>query len=201
MPATNPQVKGPPKGTPKGRGLMGIPTWGWIAAVAIGLAIAYIFAKKSGAASQDAGSESGPNPLGGSDSGAGGGVVAPPPPATYTAPPDSTGQSGTDQPHSTPADIIDTLTDPGTTQPPPSTMATTVFGTPIDLAVADSTFPNAGFATSPYIAPSGNVVTGPGGPVIDLDQAVSYITAPISNPPSLTNTSTVNVLPHGQVVD
>lgn len=196
MPAPNPA---PTKAPPKGKGPMGIPVWGWIVAVVIGLGIAYIFAKKTGAASQDTGTtESGPNPLGGSDSGSGGGVVAPPPPG-YTAPPPPETSPGTTSPGSS---VIDTLTDPGNTNPPPSTTATTVFGNPVDLAVADSTFPNAGFATSAYVNESGNAVVGPGGPVIDLDQAVSTITAPISNPPDVSNTlAPPNVLGPGAVID
>lgn len=200
MPEIKPQVKTPPKGQGiKGKGPMGIPIWGWIAAIVIGLAIAYIFAKKSGAASQDTGSESGPNPLGGSDSGMGGGVVAPPSPNT----------------------IIQVLTDPGSTKPPPggnggggggdgggggnggttTAPAQTVFGANVDLLTPDSTFPNAGFATSPYVSETGYAVTGPGGPVIDLDQAISTFTAAIENPPSVENSSLVNTISRGAVID
>lgn len=201
MPATNPAQKPP---TPKGKGPMGIPVWGWIAAVVIGLAIAYVFAKKTGAASQDTGSGSDSNPLGSSDSGTGGGVVAPPPPV-YTAPPSGLGsEGGGDQSGlgSTGQDIVDTITDPGNTNPPPSTTATDIWGNPVNLSAADSVFPNAGFATSPYVAPSGNVVTGPGGPVIDLDTATSMIAAPINNPSDFMNSiGPPNILGPGAAID
>ncbi len=199
MPDPNPQVQKPtpkPGQGIKGKGPMGIPIWGWIAAVVIGLGIAYVFAKKTGAASQDTGSTESDSIPSGADSGMGGGVVAPPPPAT--SPPlggsDSGDQSGLGSAGIN--DVITTITDPGnTTNTNPVLGPTDVFGNPVNLLTADSTFPNAGFETSPYIAPSGNVVRGPGGPVVDIDQAVSSVIQPITTP------QTTTILPHGQVVD
>lgn len=188
----------------------GVPIWGWVAAGIAGLVIAYMITRKSGAASQDAGTESGANPLGLSDSGVGGGVVAPPPPANSPPPGGSSGgqsglgsegggDSGGDSGGSsgggttTTNDLISTLTDP----------AQTVFGQTVDLAAADSTLANAQFQTSPYIAPSGNVVVGPGGPVIDYGD----VAPPVSTTPVITNSSdwlnppNPNILSSGAVMD
>lgn len=196
-PPANPKAKSP-KGKP-----LGIPMWGWVAAIAGGLVLAYFIARKSRSSTspEESGTagQSGSSPLGANDSGAGGGVVAPPPPdimdlleklkalgiigGTTVGPPGPPGPPGPAGPPG-----------PGNgggggggTQPPPTN----------PLEIADSFFPNAGFATSPYVAPSGFTVTGPGGPVIDLDTPISTISQIIAPPPS----SNPNVLPHGNVVD
>lgn len=75
-PGANPKVKGKP---------LGIPKWGWVAGIAVGLLIAYVAVKKSGsiASASDSGqspASSSGSPLAGNDSGTGGGVVASPPP-------------------------------------------------------------------------------------------------------------------------
>jgi len=191
MPAPNAK---PP--TPK-KAPGGIPIWGWVAAGIAGLVIAYMITRKSGAASQDAGTESGANPLGLSDSVTGGGVVAPPPPGTSPPPggSDTTGQTGT-----TIQDVITTITDPGntTTTTNPVIGPTDVFGNPVNLTAADSSFPNAGFETSPYVAPSGNVVVGPGGPVIDIGEPAPYnSTIPVYS----YTAPNPNVLSPGAVID
>lgn len=60
---------------------LGIPTWGWVAAIAIGLVVGFVIYKKSGTASADTGTAgSSPFPLGDqSGNSGGGGVVASPP--------------------------------------------------------------------------------------------------------------------------
>lgn len=81
----------PPAGKPapktKGKPL-GIPTWGWIAAIAIGLVVGYVVLKKSGsstaATTADQSSGSSPSPLGDQTGAGGGGIVAVPPPPSIT---------------------------------------------------------------------------------------------------------------------
>lgn len=77
MPEASPKPKAPTKGKP-----MGIPVWGWIAAVAAGLVIAFIIAKKSSASTSpvDAGNVGATSPLGSQSDNSGAGVVAPPAP-------------------------------------------------------------------------------------------------------------------------
>lgn len=194
-PTPKPAPKAPPKAPTKGKP-MGIPLWGWIAAAGAGLVIAYLITKKSGTSTSpvDAGNAANTSPLG-SDSGSGGGVVAPPPPAIKPA----TG------------DITSVLTDPGNTTPPSTTSSPATTSTTTDTAtptatptptptVADSYFYNANFATSSYVAPSGQTIVGPGGPVIDLDLPTTSAPS-IPTPPPPTPSTNPNILPHGQVVD
>lgn len=73
-----------PKPKPKGKAL-GIPKWGWIAAVAIGLIIGYILLRRpSGASAGNAAPDTSGNPSAGvsgaaTDSGGGGGAIGVPP--------------------------------------------------------------------------------------------------------------------------
>lgn len=72
----NPRANGKPG---KKQGLMGIPTWGWIVGIALGLVVGYLVIRKSGSSSTSTtGSSSGSDssPLGNSESGTGGGAVA-----------------------------------------------------------------------------------------------------------------------------
>jgi len=75
-----------PKAPPKGKGLGGIPTWGWIAAIGAGLVIGYIILKRSGTSSSTTTPESTPSPLGQNDSGSGGGGGVSAPPLQNTVP-------------------------------------------------------------------------------------------------------------------
>ena len=93
---------------PKGKPL-GIPKWGWAAAIGIGLLIGIVLLKRSGSsAASGTGSDAGSNssPLGSNDSGSGGGVVAsPPPPNSPGVPTVTTEQQIPQTPYVTPGGV------------------------------------------------------------------------------------------------
>ena len=67
-----------PNGKPGKKGApLGIPMWGWIVGIALGLLVGYMVIKNKGTSSSDvSNSGSGSTPLGNTDSGGGGGTVA-----------------------------------------------------------------------------------------------------------------------------
>lgn len=73
----NPRAGKPNPNAPKKGAPLGIPKWGWIVGIGLGLIIGYMVIKKSGSGSSGSSSSgSDSSPLGNSDSGAGGGSVA-----------------------------------------------------------------------------------------------------------------------------
>lgn len=71
----NPRAGKPGANAPKKGAPLGIPKWGWVVGIALGLIVGYMVIKKSGSSSSN-GSSSGSDssPLGNSDSGSGGGA-------------------------------------------------------------------------------------------------------------------------------
>lgn len=131
-----------PKGKPSSGKPLGIPMWGWVAAVAMGLIVGYFLLKRSGAITSAPGSTNDSPSVGsGADSGGGGGTIAIPPA----------------NPTGTSADQISTMQDPGPGNTAQLSSQTTTLGNgPIS--------PPGGFfstPTAPYEAPPGGFFSAP----------------------------------------
>lgn len=197
MPA-NPPAKVPANGAPKPKGKPGgIPIWGWVAAGVLGLVIAYVITRKSGlgSSSSDSGTAgtSGSSPLGSSDAGnSAGGVVAPPSADINQQIIDELRALG----------LIGGGTTGGGASSPTSgaSSGATDTSSPPTSSISpsfDSAFANAQFQTTSYVAPSGQMVLGPGGPVVDTDTTAPISSSSSGSTPSATNP---NILAPGAVV-
>lgn len=126
---------------------LGIPTWGWVAAIALGLVIGYLMIKNKGAnaAGSSSTDSSGTNPLGSSGNSGGGAVASPPPDQTLNP-------------------ITSTLNDPGTVSNPSgdSSTSTNPFVNPTSSPTNQFLNPGGEVQTLSPFAPVSGAPSAPG---------------------------------------